>query len=88
MAGFPELTNLESACIQHEPRRYNSCAFLCQQWAERSAMALLHSVGDSSSSRFVLELLQRFAQTRRGELRKPTLKRRGCTHVPGREKSH
>jgi HEPN domain-containing protein len=54
--------DLESARILHESRRYNSCAFLCQQAAEKSAKALLYSVGESPFGHSVLELLQRFAE--------------------------
>jgi len=54
--------DLETARILHESRRYNSCAFLCQQAAEKSAKALLYSVGESPYGHSVLQLLQRFAE--------------------------
>jgi HEPN domain-containing protein len=54
--------DLESARILHESRRYNSCAFLCQQAAEKSVKALLFSVGESPFGHSVLQLLQRFAE--------------------------
>jgi HEPN domain-containing protein len=54
--------DLESARILHESRRYNSCAFLCQQAAEKSVKALLFSVGESPFGHSVLHLLQRFAE--------------------------
>ena len=56
--------DLESARILHESRRYNWCAFLCQQAAEKSAKALLYSVGESPYGHSVMQLLQRFAQAR------------------------
>jgi HEPN domain-containing protein len=54
--------DLQSARILHESQRYNSCAFLCQQAAEKSAKALLYSAGESPFGHSVLELLQRFAE--------------------------
>jgi HEPN domain-containing protein len=54
--------DLGSARILHDSRRYNSCAFLCQQAAEKSAKALLFSVGESPFGHSVLQLLQRFAE--------------------------
>jgi HEPN domain-containing protein len=56
--------DLESARILHESRRYNSCAFLCQQAADKSAKALLYSVGESPYGHSVMQLLRRFAQAR------------------------
>lgn len=54
--------DLGSARILHEAGRYNSCAFLCQQAAEKSAKALLYSIGESPFGHSVLTLIQRFAE--------------------------
>jgi HEPN domain-containing protein len=54
--------DLESTGILHESRRYNSCAFLCQQAAEKSVKPSLFSVGESPFGHSVLQLLQRFAE--------------------------
>jgi HEPN domain-containing protein len=60
--------DLESARILHESRRYNSCAFLCQQAAEKCVKGLLYSIGESPFGHSVLELLQRFAQARGSDI--------------------
>jgi len=54
--------DLQSARILHGSGRYNSCAFLCQQAAEKSAKALLYSVGESPFGHSALQLLQRFGE--------------------------
>lgn len=55
--------DLESGSILHEAGRYNSCAFLCQQAAEKAAKALLYSVGEAPFGHSVKNLLQRYAES-------------------------
>lgn len=54
--------DLETAKVLHDAARYNSCAFLCQQAAEKAAKALLYSIGESPFGHSVKVLLQRFAE--------------------------
>jgi len=54
--------DLDSARILHDSRGYNSCAFFCQQAAEKTAKALLYSIGESPFGDSVLQLLERFAE--------------------------
>lgn len=60
--------DLESAHILHESRRYNSCAFLCQQASEKAAKALLFAIGESPFGHSVLQLLQRFTEAREKDI--------------------
>ena len=60
--------DLETARILHESRRYNSCAFICQQAGEKAAKALLYSIGESPFGHSVRELLLRYAEAKNESL--------------------
>ena len=60
--------DLETARILHQSRRYNSCAFNCQQAAEKAAKALLYSGGESPFGHSVRELIARYAESKRKNL--------------------
>jgi len=56
--------DLETARILHDSRRYNSCAFTCQQAGEKAAKALLYLIGESPFGHSIRELLARYAETK------------------------
>ena len=58
----------ETARILHDSRRYNSCAFICQQAGEKAAKALLYLIGESPFGHSVRELLSRYAEERHENL--------------------
>jgi len=60
--------DLETAQILHDSRRYNSCAFICQQAGEKAAKALLYSIGESPFGHSVRELLSRYAEAKHESL--------------------
>jgi len=60
--------DLETAQILHESRRYNSCAFICQQAGEKAAKALLYVIGESPFGQSVHELLARYAEAKHENL--------------------
>ena len=60
--------DLETAQILHESRRYNSCAFICQQAGEKAAKALLYMIGESPFGHSVRELLVRYAEAKHDNL--------------------
>ncbi len=60
--------DLETAQILHKSRRYNSCAFICQQAGEKAAKALLYVIGESPFGQSVHELLARYAEAKHENL--------------------
>jgi len=60
--------DLETAQILHGSRRYNSCAFICQQAGEKAAKALLYMIGESPFGHSVRELLVRYAEAKHDNL--------------------
>jgi len=60
--------DLETAQILHESRRYNSCAFICQQAGEKAAKALLYMIGESPFGHSIRELLARYAEAKHENL--------------------
>jgi len=60
--------DLETAQILHESRRYNSCAFICQQAGEKASKALLYMIGESPFGQSVRELLARYAEAKHESL--------------------
>jgi len=60
--------DLETAQILHESRRYNSCAFICQQAGEKASKALLYMIGESPFGHSVRELLARYAEAKHENL--------------------
>ena len=60
--------DLETAQILHESRRYNSCAFICQQAGEKAAKALLYAIGESPFGHSIRELLARYAEAKHENL--------------------
>lgn len=60
--------DLETARILHESRRYNSCAFICQQAGEKAAKGLLYMIAESPFGHSVRELLARYAEAKHENL--------------------
>jgi len=57
-----------TARMLHDSRRYNSCAFICQQAGEKAAKGLLYLIGESPFGQAVRELLSRYAEERHENL--------------------
>jgi len=60
--------DLETAQILHKSRRYNSCAFICQQAGEKAAKALLYVIGESPFGHSIRELLARYVEAKHENL--------------------
>ena len=55
--------DLETARLLRDAKRFNACAFYCQQAGEKAAKALLYWAGEVPFGHSVRELLERFSES-------------------------